>query len=156
MTEKGSITFRNVQVDDVALNMSIESLNERVFPFTHSTDKLHWLAGHFKGAPVDFVAIEEGLNFRGYAYVINFSKHPSYRYWLFCRSIIIKGWELLSLHIFEKCRGADQLFLLLFPLTLERKTYIFWPEEDTSTSKTDMLTSIFHSPQQVIMNQMYM
>lgn len=69
---KGSITFRSVQVDDVALNMSIESLNERVFPFTHSTDELHWLASNFKGAPVDFVAIEEGQSFRGYAYVINF------------------------------------------------------------------------------------
>ena len=72
MTEKGSFTFRRVEEDDVALNKSIGSLNERVFPFTHSTDELHWLAGHFKGAPVDFVAIEEGLDFRGYAYVINF------------------------------------------------------------------------------------
>ena len=36
MTEKGSITFRNVQVDDVALNMSIESLNERVFSLFRS------------------------------------------------------------------------------------------------------------------------
>ena len=36
MTEKGFITFRNVQEDDVALNMSIESLNERVFSLFRS------------------------------------------------------------------------------------------------------------------------
>ena len=72
MIAKGAITFRRVQADDADLNNSIGSLNERVFPFTHSTDELHWLAGHFKGAPVDFVAIEEGQDFRGYAYVINF------------------------------------------------------------------------------------
>ena len=55
------ITFRKVREDDLELNSKIEDLNIKVFPSTETTSDLHFLENYYKGASVDFIAIEDGL-----------------------------------------------------------------------------------------------
>ena len=66
------ITFRKVREDDIELNSKIEDLNIKVFPSTETTSDLHFLENYYKGASVDFIAIEDDGKFMGYAYMINF------------------------------------------------------------------------------------
>ena len=66
------ITFRNVTETDELLNFQIEELNRKVFPSSETTANLHFLAGLYKGASVDFIAVEDDDVFVGYTYVINF------------------------------------------------------------------------------------
>ena len=66
------ITFRKVREDDLELNSKIEDLNIKVFPSTETTSDLHFLENYYKGASVDFIAIEDDGKFMGYTYMINF------------------------------------------------------------------------------------
>lgn len=66
------ITFRKVTEADELLNTQIEELNIKVFPSSENTTDLHFLARLYKGASVDFIAIEDDGVFVGYTYVINF------------------------------------------------------------------------------------
>ena len=66
------IKFRKVTESDEQLNSQIEALNRKVFPFAKTTANLHFLAGLYKGATVDFIAMEDDDVFVGYTYVINF------------------------------------------------------------------------------------
>lgn len=66
------IVFKQVTKDDYELNSRIEELNEKVFPSTENTEDLHFLAGCYKGASVDFIAMEDDGTFVGYTYMINF------------------------------------------------------------------------------------
>ena len=66
------ITFRKVREDDLELNSKIEDLNIKVFPSTETTSDLHILENYYKGASVDFIAIEDDDKFMGYTYMINF------------------------------------------------------------------------------------
>lgn len=53
------ITYRIVREDDLELNSKIEDLNTKVFPSTETTSDLHFLENYYKGASVDFIAIED-------------------------------------------------------------------------------------------------
>ena len=53
------IKFRKVTESDEQLNSQIEALNRKVFPSTETTANLHFLAGLYKGATVDFIAMED-------------------------------------------------------------------------------------------------
>ena len=53
------ITFRKVTETDELLNSQIEELNRKVFPSSETTANLHFLAGLYKGASVDFIAVED-------------------------------------------------------------------------------------------------
>ena len=64
------ITFRKVREDDMELNSKIEELNIKVFPSTVTTSDLHFLENYYKGASVDFIAIEDDGKFMGYTYMI--------------------------------------------------------------------------------------
>ena len=66
------ITYRKVREDDLELNSKIEDLNIKVFPSTETTSDLHFLENYYKGASVDFIAIEDDAKFVGYTYMINF------------------------------------------------------------------------------------
>ena len=66
------ITFRKVTETDEQLNSQIEELNKKVFPSAETIENLHFLAGLYKGASVDFIAVEDNGVFVGYTYVINF------------------------------------------------------------------------------------
>lgn len=59
------ITFRKVTEGDFELNSKIEELNNKVFPSTETTSNLHFLSGFYKGAPVDFIAVEDNGTFVG-------------------------------------------------------------------------------------------
>ncbi len=66
------MTYRKVREEDSELNSQIEELNIRVFPSTETTKDLHFLEDYYKGASVDFIAIEDDGIFVGYTYMINF------------------------------------------------------------------------------------
>lgn len=66
------IVFRKVTNDDAVLNNRIEELNKKVFPSTETTADLHFLSDYYKGASVDFIAMEDDGTFVGYTYMINF------------------------------------------------------------------------------------
>ena len=66
------ITFKKVREEDMELNSKIEELNIKVFPSTETTSDLHFLENYYKGASVDFIAIEDDAKFVGYTYMINF------------------------------------------------------------------------------------
>ena len=51
------IVFKQVSKGDSELNSRIEALNKKVFPSTENTADLHFLAGYYKGASVDFIAM---------------------------------------------------------------------------------------------------
>ena len=53
------IKFRKVTESDEQLNSQIEALNRKVFPSTETTANLHFLAGLYKGATVDFIAMDD-------------------------------------------------------------------------------------------------
>ena len=73
------ITFKKVREEDMELNSKIEELNIKIFPSTETTSDLHFLENYYKGASVDFIAIEDDDKFMGYTYMINFfqGSHPT-------------------------------------------------------------------------------
>ena len=66
------IIFRKVTETDEQLNSQIDELNRMVFPSAETTANLHFFAGLYKNASVDFIAVEDDDIFVGYTYVINF------------------------------------------------------------------------------------
>ena len=66
------IEFKNVTIEDRVLNCKIDALNREVLRGADPTEDLHYLAGLYKGAPVDFIAMMDDGDFVGYAYMINF------------------------------------------------------------------------------------
>ena len=57
------ITFRQVTKENSELNFKIEELNKKVFPYTGTTSDLHFLTEYYKGATVDFIAVEDDNRF---------------------------------------------------------------------------------------------
>ena len=110
------ITFRNVTADDKLLNSRIDELNKKVFPKTESTENLHFLAGLHKGAPVDFIAVEDDGRFVGYTYMINFFQ-GSFIYYLAiepdCKG---KGYGSALLSHLRMIQGKRPIALTAFAL----------------------------------------
>jgi hypothetical protein len=57
------ITFKKVTEADEQLKSQIEELNRKVFPSAETTANLHFLAGLYNGASVDFIAVEDNSVF---------------------------------------------------------------------------------------------
>ena len=117
------IVFKQVSKEDSELNSRIEALNKKVFPSTENTADLHFLAGYYKGASVDFIAMEDDGVFVGYAYMINFFQ-GSFIYYLAiepeCQS---KGYGSALLKHLRELQGSRPIALTAFALDPDNDDY---------------------------------
>lgn len=117
------ITFKKVTEADIELNSKIEELNSKVFPSTESTSNLHFLSGFYKGAPVDFIAIEDNGLFVGYAYMINFYQGSFLYYLAIEPEHQSKGYGTALLKHLRKIQGNRPIALTAFALHPESDNY---------------------------------
>ena len=117
------ITFKKVTEADIELNSKIEELNSKVFPSTESTSNLHFLSGFYKGAPVDFIAVEDNGTFVGYAYMINFFQGSFLYYLAIEPERQSKGYGTALLKHLRKIQGNRPIALTAFALHPESDDY---------------------------------
>ena len=117
------ITFKKVTEADIELNSKIEELNSKVFPSTESTSNLHFLSGFYKGAPVDFIAIEDNGLFVGYAYMINFYQGSFLYYLAIEPEHQSKAYGTTLLKHLRKIQGDRPIALTAFALHQEGDDY---------------------------------
>ena len=108
------IKFRKVTESDEQLNSQIEELNSKVFPSSETTANLHFLAGLYKGATVDFIAVEDDNMFVGYTYVINFFQGSFIYYLAIEPEIQGKGYGTALLKHLRKIQGNRPIALTIF------------------------------------------
>ena len=108
------ITFRKVREDDLELNSKIEDLNIKVFPSTETTSDLHILENYYKGASVDFIAIEDDGKFMGYAYMINFFQGSFIYYLAIEPEYQNKGYGTALLKHLREIQGNRPIALTIF------------------------------------------
>jgi ribosomal protein S18 acetylase RimI-like enzyme len=108
------ITFRKVKETDELLNSKIEELNEKAFPSTESTADLHFLAGLYTGATVDFIAVEDDDVFVGYTYVINFFQGSFVYYLAIEPDYQDKGYGTALLKHLREMQGNRPIALTIF------------------------------------------
>ena len=108
------ITFRKVREDDLELNSKIEDLNIKVFPSTETTSDLHILENYYKGASVDFIAIEDDGKFMGYAYMINFFQGSFIYYLAIEPEYQNKGYGTALLKHLREIQGNRPIPLTIF------------------------------------------
>ena len=109
------IKFRKVTESDEQLNSQIEALNRKVFPSTETTANLHFLAGLYKGATVDFIAVEDDDVFVGYTYVINFFQGSFIYYLAIEPEYQSKGYGTALLKHLREIQGNRPIALTIFP-----------------------------------------
>ena len=117
------ITFKKVTEADEELNSKIEELNSQVFPSTETTSDLHFLRGFYKGAPVDFIAVEDNGTFVGYAYMINFFQGSFLYYLAIEPEHQCKGYGTALLKHLRKIQGNRPIALTAFALHPENDDY---------------------------------
>ena len=117
------IAFKKVTEADIELNSKIEELNSKLFPSTESTSNLHFLSGFYKGAPVDFIAIEDNGLFVGYAYMINFYQGSFLYYLAIEPEHQSKGYGTALLKHLRKIQGNRPIALTAFALHPESDDY---------------------------------
>ena len=117
------ITFKKVTEADEELNSKIEELNSKVFPSTETTSDLHFLRGFYKGAPVDFIAVEDNGTFVGYAYMINFFQGSFLYYLAIEPEHQCKGYGTAILKHLRQIQGDRPIVLTAFALHPERDDY---------------------------------
>ena len=115
------ITFRQVMETDVQLNSKIEKLNRKVFPYTESTDYLHFMTKFYKGATVDFIAVEDDGVFVGYTYMINFFQGSFIYYLAIEPEYQGKGYGTALLKHLRELQGSRPIALT---------TFVIHPEDD--------------------------
>ena len=108
------ITFREVTEIDEQLNSQIEELNKKVFPSAETTANLHFLAGLYKGASVDFIAVEDNNVFVGYTYVINFFQGSFIYYLAIEPDYQGKGYGTALLKHVREIQGNRPIALTIF------------------------------------------
>ena len=108
------ITFRKVTETDELLNSQIEELNRKVFPSSETTANLHFLAGLYKGASVDFIAVEDDDVFVGYTYVINFFQGSFIYYLAIEPEYQSKGYGTALLKHLREIQGNRSIALTIF------------------------------------------
>ena len=108
------ITYRKVREDDLELNSKIEDLNIKVFPSTETTSDLHILENYYKGASVDFIAIEDDGKFMGYAYMINFFQGSFIYYLAIEPEYQNKGYGTALLKHLREIQGNRPIALTIF------------------------------------------
>ena len=117
------ITFRKVTEADVQLNSKIDELNRRVFPSSETTTDLHYLSGQYKGAPVDFIAMEDNGVFVGYTYVINFFQGSFIYYLAIEPDYQGKGYGTALLRHLREIQGDRPIALTAFALNPDNDDY---------------------------------
>ena len=117
------ITFRKVTEADVQLNSKIDELNRRVFPSSETTTDLHYLSGQYKGAPVDFIAMEDDGAFVGYTYVINFYQGSFIYYLAIEPDYQGKGYGTALLRHLREIQGDRPIALTAFALNPDNDDY---------------------------------
>ena len=117
------ISFRNVTADDKLLNSKIDELNKKVFPKTESTENLHFLAGLHKGAPVDFIVVEDNGRFVGYTYMINFFQGSFIYYLAIEPEFNGKGYGSALLRHLRMIQGNRPIALTAFALNSDSDDY---------------------------------
>lgn len=117
------ITFRQITKENSELNFKIEELNKKVFPYTETTSDLHFLTEYYKGATVDFIAVEDDNRFVGYTYMINFFQ-GSFIYYLAiepeCQSM---GYGTALLKHLRNTHGNRPIALTAFALNPNNEDY---------------------------------
>ena len=108
------ITFRKVTETDEQLNSQIDELNRMVFPSAETTANLHFLVGLYKGATVDFIAIEDDDMFMGYTYVINFFQGSFIYYLAIEPDFQDKGYGTALLKHVREIQGNRPIALTIF------------------------------------------
>ena len=108
------ITFKKVTEADEQLNSQIEELNRKVFPSSETTANLHFLAGLYKGASVDFIAVEDDYVFVGYTYVINFFQGSFIYYLAIEPEYQSKGYGTSLLKHLREIQGNRPIALTIF------------------------------------------
>ena len=117
------ITFKKVTEADIELNSKIEELNNKVFPSTETTSDLHFLSGFYKGASVDFIAVEDNGTFVGYAYMINFFQGSFLYYLAIEPEHQCKGYGTAILKHLRQIQGDRPIVLTAFALHPESDDY---------------------------------
>lgn len=108
------ITFRKVDETDLELNSKIDELNFKVFPSSESASDLHYLASQYKGATVDFIAIEDDGVFVGYTYMINFFQGSFIYYFAIELEYQSKGYGTALLKHLREIQGTRPIVLTIF------------------------------------------
>ena len=109
------IKFRKVTESDELLNSQIEALNRKVFPSTETPANLHFLAGLYMGATVDFIAMDDDDVFVGYTYVINFFQGSFIYYLAIEPEYQSKGYGTALLKHLREIQGNRPIALTIFP-----------------------------------------
>lgn len=117
------IVFKQVTKDDYELNSRIEELNEKVFPSTENTEDLHFLVGFYKGASVDFIAMEDDGTFVGYTYMINFFQGSFIYYLAIEPEYQSKGYGTALLKHLREIQGSRPIALTAFALDPDDDDY---------------------------------
>ena len=117
------ITFRKVREDDLELNSKIEDLNIKVFPSTETTSDLHFLENYYKGASVDFIAIEDDGKFMGYTYMINFFQGSFIYYLAIEPEYQSKGCGTALLKHLREIQGNRPIALTIFTPNPDKDDY---------------------------------
>ena len=114
------INFRKVIETDLDLNAKIEELNKKLFPHAKKTADLHFLARLHKGAPVDFIAVEDDGKFIGYTYMINFFQGSFIYYLAIAPECQSKGYGTALLKHLREIQGNRPIVLTAFALNQKR------------------------------------
>ena len=117
------IVFRKVTKDDAVLNNRIEELNKKVFPSTETTMDLHFLSDYYKGASVDFIAMEDDGTFVGYTYMINFFQGSFIYYLAIEPEYQSKGYGTALLKYLRNIKGNRPIALTAFALNPDDEEY---------------------------------
>ena len=118
------IVFRKVTNDDAILNNRIEELNKKVFPSTETTADLHFLSDYYKGASVDFIAMEDDGTFVGYTYMINFFQGSFIYYLAIEPEYQSKGYGTALLKYLRNIQGNRPIALTAFAVRSPKKRYL--------------------------------
>ena len=85
-----------------------------MFPSSETTANLHFLAGLYKGASVDFIAVEDDDVFVGYTYVINFFQGSFIYYLAIEPEYQSKGYGTSLLKHLREIQGNRPIALTIF------------------------------------------
>ena len=117
------ISFRKVTETDEQLNSQIEELNKKVFPSAETTVNLHFLAGLYEGASVDFIAVEDDDVFVGYTYVINFFQGSFIYYLAIEPDYQDRGYGTALLKYLREIQGNRPIALTIFTPCPDNEDY---------------------------------
>lgn len=118
------ITFEKVSPLHGELIHEIQELNDEVFPCTPSIHELLFLSNRFMDIPVDFLALMDNGGFRGYVYVVNFSKISYLTFLAIKPKYQGKGYGSKLLAHVKKMQGDKPIMLTAFKPIPKEDDYV--------------------------------